>query len=188
MSLIVIEGDVQDRSFSGHRLAGPVDTRYDRRGQQRARWVTGELYGKDDGGYVLAVVNWSLVWHVPDGESHVRRPRRIAPADLDPDAVYCGVMPVRPDRGHCPVHWGDGGNRVTDPFRRQEMALPPFVVTELPQRKVTECRDYPSLIEEMSTFRKRGATSVAISEPMARLLEEAAETDPVFRQHSAVPL
>lgn len=189
MARIVIEGDVQDRVFSGERIAGPVSTRLDRRRRQRARWMTGELFRKDEGaGYVLYIVNWSNVWHLLAGADHVRKPRQVRSADLPDEAVYCGVMPVRPDRGHCPVYWGDGGNRVTDPFRRQEEPWPEMVVAELPQRKINDCPDYPSLIEQMTTFHKRGATSVMVSEPMAELIAQAAEVDPAFRERRVASL
>ena len=169
MPLVVIHDVPVSFEFSGEVIAR-VSTRENAAGRQRVRWFTAVLYRKDDGsdGYVLHQANWSRVWHLDEyAGDHVRKPGAAEHGELPGNAVYCGSLDPR-DR-QCP------------PGSRQGPPLPPgtAVVTELPQHKVTAYPDADAVIRGVLTTRRgEGSVSVALSDPMGELMDEAAENDP----------
>jgi hypothetical protein len=169
---VSIEDEFQIYQFRGQQI-GTISTRMDPRDRQRARWMELELFRKDDGSYVLAQRNDSIVWHLPQGIDHVKKPDTIRSFLLPEDAVYCGVMPVRENRGHCPLM------SIRD---SRQMKLPPEVITELPQFKVWVVPDVATLIERMTVapHASDGSSSSAVSWPMRQLLNQAALVDPAF--------
>jgi hypothetical protein len=190
MPLIEIPDEPAAWQFRGHRIAGPVSTAFDHTGRQRPRWLEAELYARDDGGYVMSQANFSLVWHLPSGGGHVRKPARVPSGELPGNAVYCGTLPPRPGREACPPEpdsvlldpFGTGGAVVHD-------AAPLEVITELPQRKVFRCRDFTDLIRRISTARHGdGGMSFTLSAPMQELIRQAAESDPAFEGLAVVEL
>jgi hypothetical protein len=170
MPRVVIKDEHVDFEIDGTVIAGPVSTALDARQRQRARWMEATLYAKDDGTYVLHQVNHSLVWHLADGEGHVRKPRETQWSRLDRNAVYCGFLPGREGREQCPPAG-----------RRGPKGAGRTVLTELPQHKVSGHPDYQSVIRTVTMARHGdGGTSAAVSEPMRELLRQAAENDPAF--------
>jgi hypothetical protein len=168
-----IEDESVVYEFEGVRIAGPVSTRLDPMGRQRARWMEATLWRKPDDTYVFEQVSISTVWHLPGGDAHVRKPAWTAREDLPDRAVYCGVLPAR-GRGQCPP-------MSLEESRRR---IPDEVVTEEVQRRVWTCPDRDSVIARMTVAHHKGdgARSAATSRPMQDLLDEAAENDPAFRQ------
>jgi hypothetical protein len=190
MPLIEIPDEPAAWRFRGHRIAGPVSTARDHAGQQRPRWLEAELYARDDGGYVVSQVNLSLVWHLPDAAGHIRKPAEMPGSELPDGAVYCGTIPPRPGRAACPpprdhaVLDPFGGNRVTG-----QLEVPDLVLTELPQRKVFRCRDFPDILRRISTARHGdGGSSITLSAPMQELIRQAARNDPAFAESAVVEL
>lgn len=173
MTTMRIEDEFQVFTFTGLRLAFE-STRLDPRQRQRARWMEASLYRKGDGTYLFYQVNYSLVWHFPDGADHVKKPGYVLAAKLDPAAVYCGVMPVRPSRPNCPA---------MPLAEARRMRKPREVITELPQYKIWTFPDAPAVIRRMTVARHvaDGSASAATSEPMRKLMNQAAETDPAFQ-------
>lgn len=160
-----VEGEFEVLAFSGVLTGGPVSTRpHPVSGLLRARWTKLALYRKDDGEYVLHKVNYSRVWHGPDGAGHVRAPAQEDFADLPPDAVYCGIMPSREGRVQCPRQPPGTG----------------LVITELPQYSAWKCPDYAAVIARLSQAYKRVNVG-AENGPVHLLLDQAAEADPAFR-------
>lgn len=186
MPLIEIPDDFQVYRFAGHQLGEPVSTAFDRYGVQRPRWLEARLFAKNDGGYVLAQANKSLVWHLPDAAGHVRKPALIPSAKLPDGAIYCGTIPPKPGRQGCPPP------RVQDPFGSggPAVSLPPRVMTELPQRRVFDAEDVDSLLRQVATFRRHGpgGSSLALSAPMRQLFASAALADPAFTGKVVVDL
>lgn len=175
METVRIEDDSVVYEFEAERIAGPVSTRLDPRNRQRARWMEATLWRKDDNTYVFEQVSFSTVWHLPDGDGHVRKPAWVSAADLPPRAVYCGVLPARPGRDHCP--------EMSLEASRARENIPDEVVIEEAQRRVWACPDRDAVITRMTVAHHRGdgARSAAVSGPMQELLDEAAENDPAFR-------
>lgn len=173
MTAVQVEDEFQVYKFSGVQLAY-VTTRLDPKDRQRARWADFTLYRKDDGSYLFYQVSLSLVWHFTDGWDHVKKPEYKYAEDLEDDAVYCGVMPVRANRGHCPVM------SLADARR---MRKPGEVIREGPQYKIWTFPDAPAVIRRMTVARhsRDGSASAATSEPMRNLLNQAALSDPAFR-------
>lgn len=173
--IVRIEDEHQIYEFDGDRIAGPVSTRHDNRGRQRARWMEATLYRRTDGtGYIFYQVSYSMVWHLPDAFAHIRKPLAAARDALPQRAVYCGVLPSRDGRDQCPpADLGDEPETVS-------------VLTEMPQYKVWTFPDTDSLIQRLTVARHRGdsSTSAATSGPMHDLLAEAAQNDPAFASGS----
>jgi hypothetical protein len=161
--------------FEGDLIAGPVSTRLDPRNRQRARWMEARLWRKPDNTYVFETVSISTVWHLPDGDSHVRKPVTVSPDQLPRKAVYCGVLPSRPGQERCP-------EMTLEESRARPLPLDE-VVTEETQRRIWVCPDRDSVVARMTMAHHRsdGSKSAAVSGPMADLLDEAAENDPAFR-------
>lgn len=161
--------------FNGELIAGPVSTRLDPRGRQRARWMEATIWRKDDDTYVFEQVSISTVWHVPDGRDHVRKPATVFAEHLPDKAVYCGVLPSRPGRGQCPP--------MTLEESRDWENIPYRVVIEEAQRRVSMLPDRDKVIEKMvlASHRDGSGTSAAVSGPMRELLDQAARNDPNFR-------
>ena len=176
MELVQIEDEAVVYEFEAERIAGPVSTRLDPRSRQRARWMTATLWRKPDNTYVFAQESISTVWHLPAGAGHVRKPAWTHRGDLPDRAVYCGVLPVRGDRGHCPP--------MALEESRDLRNLPDLVVTEEVQRRVWICPDRDAVIARMmiAHHRSDGARSAAVSAPMRELLDQAALNDPAFRE------
>lgn len=152
----------------GEIVAGPVSTETDFTGAERVRWFEGTIYRKPDGTYVVYTVNESVVWHLPGGHGHVKRPERIASSALNDEDVYCGTLRQRPNSRQCP-------RTPPDP-------LPEMVLSERAQRTVTSCPDAPSVIREVSSVRRGdGRVANKVSDAMHELLEEARKNDPAFR-------
>ena len=171
MPVVRIADEFAFYEFEAEIIAGPVSTQIDARQRKRPRWLQVTLYRKEDGSYVLHSVNLSVVWHLDaHADSHVRKPENTPWSRLDRDAVYCGSLPVREGRQHCPLAGRRGPRRAGQ-----------VVVTELPQHKVSSHPDVPSVIRAV-TLARRGDSSVsaALSEPMRELLVEAEENDPAF--------
>lgn len=167
MPVVRIEDEFEVFEIDGEVIAHE-STETDSTGRDRARWMEATVYRKDDGSYVIHQVNESVVWHLPDGGGHVRKPERIASASLDKEDVYCGMLRPRPGRRQCP--------------RILPRPLPELVIAELPQHRVISCPDAPSVIREVSTARRGdGRVSTAVSEPMHKLITQAMENDPAFR-------
>lgn len=188
MPLIEIPDEPAAWRFRGHRIAGPVSTAFDHAGRQRPRWLEAELYARDDGGYVVAQANYSLVWHLPDATRHIRKPAEMPGRQLPEGAVYCGTIPPRPGREGCPPVQDAA---VLDPFGYGVPAavVPPLVLAELPQRRVFRCRDFGDVIRRISTARHGdGGTSYTLSSPMQQLISEAARNDPAFEGLAVVEL
>jgi hypothetical protein len=162
--------------FDGERIAGPVSTRFDPRGRQRARWMEASIYRKPDNTYIFTQVSISTVWHVPAGASHVRKPEMVSRDALPGKAVYCGVLPPRPGREHCPP--------MSLEESRDRGNVPDVAVIERDQHRVWACPDHDSVIARMTVAHHRsdGARSAAVSGPMRELLAQAALNDPAFRQ------
>ena len=161
-----IEDELMVHELDGERIAGPVSTRpHPVTGRPRGRWVEFTIYRLDRGGYVLHKVNQSRVWHLPGGSGHVRSPAKVAVADLPRDALYCAVYPPREGREQCPVIHRDD--------------LPDAVLAEQPQYAVFRCADYGALMHRL-TMAFRGMGEGAESDPVHRLLAEAALNDPAF--------
>jgi len=175
VELVQIEDEAVVYEFEAERIAGPVSTRLDQKNRQRARWMTATLWRKPDNTYVFAQESISTVWHLPAGVSHVRKPAVVAGDSLPDRAVYCGVLPARGDREHCPP--------MTLGESRDPRNIPDVVVTEETQRRVWTCPDRDAVIARMTVARHRsdGARSAAVSGPMGQLLDQAAENDPAFR-------
>ena len=175
MELVRIEDESVVYEFEAERIAGPVSTRLDPRDRQRARWMEATLYRKPDNTYVFAQVSYSTVWHLPDGDAHVRKPAWTAREDLPGKAVYCGALPSRPGRDQCPP--------MALEESRDRRNIPDEVVTEEPQRRVQGYPDRDAVIRRMvlASHRDGSGTSAAVSGPMQDLLDEAAENDPAFR-------
>jgi hypothetical protein len=175
VELVQIEDDDVVYEFTGTLIAGPVSTRLDAKDRQRARWMEASLYRKSDDTYVFTQVSISTVWHQLDGASHVRKPSWTHRGDLPDRAVYCGVLPVRPGREHCPP--------MTLEESRDPRNIPGLAVTEQIQRRVWTCPDRDSVIARMTVahYKSDGARSAAVSGPMGLLLDQAAENDPAFR-------
>jgi len=173
MTDVQVEDEFQVYEFRGAQLAF-VSTRLDPRERQRARWADFTLYRKNDGSYLFYQVSNSLVWHFPDGASHVKKPEAVRSDSLDHRAVYCGVMPVKAGRNYCPA---------MPLAEARRMRKPPEVIRELPQYKIWTFPDAPAVIRRMTVARHAadGSASAATSEPMRLLLNQAAETDPAFR-------
>jgi hypothetical protein len=174
MTRVVIKDEHVDYEINGEVIAGgpdhPVSTALDAKGRQRARWMEATLYRKDDGTYVLHQVNHSLVWHLADGEGHVRKPAETLWSRLDRQAVYCGFLPPREHREQCPPAG-----------RRGPKGAGRVVLTELPQHKVESHPDYQAVIRAVTLARHGGGSvSAAVSEPMRELLRQAAGNDPAF--------
>ena len=173
--LVRIEDESVVYEFEGDLIAGPVSTRLDPRNRQRARWMEATLWRKKDNTYVFEQVSISTVWHMPGGDSHVRKPAWVTPDQLPRKAVYCGVLPSRPGQERCP------------PMTLEESRVRPLgldeVVAEEVQRRVWVCPDRDSVISRMTVAHHRsdGTRSAAVSGPMQDLLDEAAENDPAFR-------
>lgn len=171
-----IEDEAVVYEFEAECIAGPVSTRLDPKRRQRARWMTATLWRKPDNTYVFAQESVSTVWHLPAGASHVRKPVRTAGAGLPDRAVYCGVLPARDGREHCPP--------MTLEESRDQANVPDLVVTEETQRRVWTCPDRDAVIARMTVAHHKsdGARSAAVSGPMRDLLDQAALNDPEFRQ------
>jgi hypothetical protein len=174
MPRVVIKDEHVDYEIDGEIIAGgpdcPVSTALDARQRQRARWMEATLYRKYDGTYVLHQVNYSLVWHLVDGQGHVRKPAETPWSRLPRNAVYCGFLPPREHREQCPP----GG-------RRGPRGAGRVVLTEMPQHKVSSHPDSHSVIRAVTVARHGdGGASAAVSEPMRELLRQAAENDPAF--------
>ena len=181
--LVRVEDGEVTYEFSGKRIAGPVSTRLDDKGRQRARWMEAELYRKPDDTYVLVQASLSTVWHELAGAGHVRKPvpatrEEIAAMDRP---VYCGVLPPRDGREHCPL--------VTLAESRG-MTVPGSVIAEDTQRRVWHFPDHLAVIRRVAVARRRGdgTESAAVSRPMRELLRQAAENDPAFRPADGSPL
>lgn len=190
MPVIEIADDFQLYRFDGELITEPVSTARGRDGRQRPRWLEAALYGRAAGGYVIVQQNLSLVWHLPGGAGHVRKPARVLAPDLPEAAVYCGTIPPKPGREGCPLQeapvladpFGSGGARLP--------AIPPEVVTELPQRKVLRGADADAIIRQVATMRRRGrgTASMELSAPMRELFTRAAQADPAFAGKVVVDL
>lgn len=176
MELVRIEDEDVVYEFDAELIAGPVSTRLDPKDRQRARWMEASLYRKHDNTYIFSQVSISTVWHLADGAGHVRKPEVIPRDELPDRAVYCGVLPARSGREHCP------------PMSLEESRdwdnVPDVVVAERDQHRVWTCPDRESVISRMTVANHKsdGARSAAVSEPMSELLEQAAMNDPAFRQ------
>lgn len=174
MQLVRYEDEDVVYEFTAERIAGPVSTKFDPRGRQRARWMEASLYRKEDDTYVFVQESFSTVWHLPGGEDHVRKPVTISRQELPAKAVYCGVLPPRREHAQCPE--ADLGESRAPGF------IPDEVVFEEVQLRVRGCPDRDSVIGEMvKAHRRNGVVSAAVSGPMRDLLDEAAENDPAFR-------
>jgi hypothetical protein len=170
MPRVTVRDEHVDFEINGEVIAGPVSTALDARQRQRARWMEATLYASESGGYVLHQVNYSLVWHLPDGEGHVRKPAEVPWSRLDRNAVYCGFLPAREHREQCPPAG-----------RRGPRGAGKMVLAEQPQHKVTSHPDYQAVIRAVTLARHGdGSLSAAVSEPMRELLRQAAENDPAF--------
>lgn len=171
--LVRIEDEDVVYEFEGERIAGPVSTRLDPRGRQRARWMEASLYRKPDNTYVFVQASISTVWHQPAGTAHVKKPVTVTADRLPDKAVYCGVLLSRPGREQCP------------PMSLEESRhrIPDVVIAEDVQRRVWTCPDRDAVIARMTVAHHRGdgARSAAVSGPMRELLEAAAKHDPAFR-------
>lgn len=172
--LVQIQDDAVEYRFEAEVIAGPVDTRLDDRKRQRARWMEAVIYRKDDGSYVFTQSSYSTVWHCRDGAGHVRSPVETTSDQLPERPVYCGVLPARGDRGHCPPMDLAVSRRV----------IPRHVVLEAPQHRVWACPDPQAVTRRMTLSRHRGdgAASAMLSAPMRELLAQAMENDPAFRE------
>jgi hypothetical protein len=170
--LVRIEDESVVYEFEAARIAGPVSTRLDGRGRQRARWMEAALYRKPDDTYVFTQVNYSTVWHALAGARHVRRPLEVTRDALPDRAVYCGVLPARPGREQCPPM----------ELLRSRREIPPRVVTELTQHNVWNLPDRDTAVRRMvlASHRDGSGTSAAVSGPMRELLAQAAASDPAF--------
>jgi hypothetical protein len=171
MPVVRIIDEFAEYVFEADVIAGPVSTRIDARSRPRPRWMEATLYRKSDGTYVLHQVNKSVVWHLDaHADSHVRKPENVPWSRLPRDAVYCGSLPVREGRQHCPLAG-----------RRGPRSAGQVVVTELPQQKVSTHPDVHAVIRAVTLARRGdGSVSAALSEPMRELLVEAEENDPAF--------
>jgi hypothetical protein len=171
-----IEDDSVVYEFSGVSIAGPVSTRLDPKQRQRARWMEAELYRRADGdGYMFYQASISTVWHLPAGAAHVHKPLEVTPDGLPERPVYCGVLPVRPGREHCPL---------MTLAEAREMKLPAVMIAEAPQRRVWHFPDRDAVVRQVTVATHRGGdrvSSAAVSSPMHELLAQAARNDPAFR-------
>lgn len=171
-----IEDEFQIYEFRGRQLAY-VTTRLDQKDRQRARWADFTLYRKGDGTYVFYQVSHSLVWHYLDGADHVKKPETVYSRDLDDQAVYCGVMPVKPSRNYCPA---------MPLLQARRMRKPDRVIRELDQYKVWRHPDADAVIRRLTVARHDdGSSSAAVSEPMRLLMNQAALIDPDFEMDTA---
>ena len=193
MAVIEIPDEFEVFTFEGERIAGPVTTAFDHTGAQRPRWLEATAYERDGGGYVVAQVNYSLVWHQPDApDRHIRQPGPAAAADLPAGAVYCADVPAKPGRRACPPLAGP--DPVHDPFggaavQTALLARPETVLTELPQRKIIRARSWEDLIRQVSTSHpRRGGTSHSLSMPMRQLFAEAVRNRPALAARVTVDL
>lgn len=176
METIRIEDETVAFEFSGERIAGPVSTRLDPRKRQRARWLEAELFRREDGSYVYCQVNYSTVWHYPDGAAHVRKPLVIPASQLPDRPVYCGVLPARAGRDQCPPLTLEAA-RVMD--------IPAEVIAEAPQHRILRLPGRDAVIRQLVMANRRDeGVSAAVSEPMRKLLAQAAQNDPAFRDGS----
>lgn len=162
--------------FDGELVAGPVSTRLDPRGRQRARWMEASIWRKQDNTYVFEQASYSTVWHLTDGAGHVRKPAVIARDQLPGKTVYCGALPGRPGREQCPP--------MTLEESRDWRNIPDLVVAEEIQRRVRTCPDRAAVVSHMVTAHHKSDStkSMAVSGPMRELLAQAARNDPAFRQ------
>lgn len=176
MELVRIEDEDVVYEFEAERIAGPVSTRLDPKDRQRARWMEASIYRKPDNTYIFSQVSISTVWHLADGAGHVRKPEVVSRDELPGKVVYCGVLPARDGREHCPP--------MTLEESRDRASVPDLVVIERDQHRVWVCPDRDAVIARMTVANHRsdGARSAAVSRPMGELLDQAALNDPAFRQ------
>ena len=166
MTRYQIEDALEILEFVGERVAGPESTRpHPVSRRLRARWTVLTIYSRADGGYILHRVNESTVWHVRSGAGHVRMPALVPIRDLPDGSVYCGEMPPREGRVQCA------------PLGHSDMSG--GILLEKPQYNAWQCPDYAAVIGRLAHAYAR-VNIGAEGEPVRRLLEAAARTDPGF--------
>lgn len=177
----VVDDGGRTYRITGRLLGRPVSTAFDHAGRQRPRWLQAELRALDAGGYAVVQENLSLVWHLPDGRDHVRKPALVPFASLPENAVYCGNLQHRQGRSGCPLSSRD---TVLSPFggKDRPFPAPDAVLAELPQRRVFTGYTAQAIIAQVATERRRGpdGMSYGLSAPMRKLFAQAARDDPAF--------
>jgi hypothetical protein len=155
--LIVLTGrDGLPVKFSGHSLTGEKSTR----GEDRPRWVTMEIYKRDDGGYVLYRVGQSLIYH-RTGMSCTKSGVSVMWEELPDDAMPC--------------------QRCNPPFPDALSDDEP-VLKEIPWRSVHLCQTLgkvEQVLIDTAPHDSTGERPNRLSSVASSLLLEAAQADAV---------
>jgi hypothetical protein len=157
---------VAGRVIEGRLACPPVTTEIDEETERkRERWVSMELYLLDDGTWLAHRTGWSVIYHRRDTFCVTRTGRKSGDLasvdDLPDDAMPCPDCQPLPPRD-----LPDG---------------PGTVRFEFPRHSWDHCPTPVLIKQRLTTVRSRdGGVSEFTSEPVSKLLRNAAEIYPEF--------
>lgn len=179
--LVVVEDPAGRRSFHGKLV-----TRVSTRAGTAPRWTDLELYRVTDaeGGYAIANVGRSVLYHRPGSPCNLGTMRRVG--DL-PDDEYGQLI------AHDMVveRWPGDPKALPpcDPGDLDDLGDDDMVSVEINLPGITKAQTAADLISKLHQERRSrdGGITVFLSEPAQRLLREAADRDPAIAAEMQKP-